>query len=445
MGLSPGTSITGFPPGIITGTQYVAEAVSVAAQADSVIAYNNAVSQTPASLVATELGGTTKIAGIYNSADGTFGITGTLTLDALGDPDAVFIFQTNSTLITAGNSNIILTNEAQACNVFWQVGSSATLGTNSAFEGNILALTSVTLNTGASVNGRILAQNGAVTLDTNTVSRATCSVIPDPPPADPEPDTDDTSTSTPPSTSPSSSHSSSGSLTHYGCKDTKALNYEYFAGSDPSLCVYSDPTVLPIIATTSTPNFPNTGFPPQEKNFLKNIMNWLMPVNKNIIFPVTEQKSSSQPFRLRIPTIGVDAEVKSLGLDSLGKMDISKDPIFVTWYNLGPRPGETGNAVIAGHYGWLNNQPAVFDNLYKLKKGERIFIENMSTSADEKGSVITFVVREIQIIGGYQNASEVFNSRDEKSHLNLITCGGIWNEFTQNYSERLVIFADKVD
>ena len=69
----------------------------------------------------------------------------------------------------------------------------------------------------------------------------------------------------------------------------------------------------------------------------------------------------------------------------------------------------------------------------------------MSTSADEKGSVITFVVREIQIIGGYQNASEVFNSRDEKSHLNLITCGGIWNEFTQNYSERLVIFADKVD
>jgi hypothetical protein len=124
--------------------------------------------------VPAELGGTTKTAGVYDSADGTFGITGTLTLDAQGDPNAVFIFKTASTLITAGASSVVLVNDAQACNVFWQVGSSATLGTNSTFNGNILALTSITLTTGANVNGRVLARNGAVTLDTNTITKATC-------------------------------------------------------------------------------------------------------------------------------------------------------------------------------------------------------------------------------------------------------------------------------
>ncbi len=180
LGLSPGTSVTGFPPGILNGTQHVANANALQAKNDLVTAYNNAAGQTPVSTVPTELGGTTKTPGIYNSAAGTFGITGTLTLDAAGDPNAVFIFKTASTLITAGSSNVVLANGAQACNIFWQVGSSATLGTNSTFKGNILALTSATLTTGANVEGRVFARNGAVTLDTNTITKATCAAIPPP-------------------------------------------------------------------------------------------------------------------------------------------------------------------------------------------------------------------------------------------------------------------------
>lgn len=181
LGLSPGSAVTGFPPGTLNGTQHVANSTAVQAQTDLTTAYNNAAGQTPVSTVPTELGGTTKTAGVYDSAAGTFGITGTLTLDAQGNANAVFIFKTASTLITAGSSNVVLANGAQACNVFWQVGSSATLGTNSTFKGNILALTSATLTTGANVEGRVLARNGAVTLDTNTITKATCAVPPPPP------------------------------------------------------------------------------------------------------------------------------------------------------------------------------------------------------------------------------------------------------------------------
>ena len=107
---------------------------------------------------------------MYSLAAGTFGITGTLDLDAQGDPNAVFFFQAASTLITASASNVVLVNGAQAANVFWVVGSSATLGTNSTLQGSILALTSITVTTGTTIDGRALARNGAVTLDTNTIT-----------------------------------------------------------------------------------------------------------------------------------------------------------------------------------------------------------------------------------------------------------------------------------
>jgi uncharacterized repeat protein (TIGR01451 family) len=178
LGLSPWSAVTGFPPGIIIGTQHIADATAVLAQTHLTSAYNISSSQTPVSTVATELGGTTKIAGIYDSSAGTFWITGTLTLDALGDPSAVFIFRTASTLITAWASNIALINGAQACNVFWIVGSSATLGTNSIFKGNILAVTSITATTGVTIEWRLLARNGAVTIDNNSITRAVCLIPP---------------------------------------------------------------------------------------------------------------------------------------------------------------------------------------------------------------------------------------------------------------------------
>jgi hypothetical protein len=170
LGLSPGTSVTGFPPGQVNGTTHVADSAAVQAQADLTTAYGNAAARTVSATIPVELGGTTQTPGVYNSAAGTFGITGTLTLDAQGNPDAVFIFQAASTLITAAASRVSLINGAQASNVFWVVGSSATLGTSSTLQGTILALTSITETTGAIVNGRTLARNGAVTLDTNTVN-----------------------------------------------------------------------------------------------------------------------------------------------------------------------------------------------------------------------------------------------------------------------------------
>ncbi|MBL0062356.1 MAG: DUF3494 domain-containing protein [bacterium] len=174
LGLHPGTAVTGFPPGTLNGTEYIAEGVALQAKNDLVTAYDDAAGRLPVTMIATELGGTVHVGGVYNSASGTFGITGTMTLDAQNDPDAVFIFQMESSLITASSSEVMLIGGAQACNVYWQVGSSATLGTNSHFVGSILALTSITVTTGVDVDGRVLARNGAVTLDTDTITVAVC-------------------------------------------------------------------------------------------------------------------------------------------------------------------------------------------------------------------------------------------------------------------------------
>lgn len=170
LGLSPGTSATGFPPGVVNGEIHVGDSVAAQAQADLAIAYDDAAGRTITATISEVLGSTTQTPGVYDSAAGTFGIDGTLTLDAQGDPNAVFIFITVTTLITAANSVVTLVNGARAANVYWVVGSSATLGAGSALQGTVLALTSITATAGATVDGHLLAREGAVTLDTNTVS-----------------------------------------------------------------------------------------------------------------------------------------------------------------------------------------------------------------------------------------------------------------------------------
>jgi hypothetical protein len=175
VGVSPSAAITGFPPGVVvSGALHAADASAANAQAAVTIAYNNLAGQgTTVDLTGQDLGGLVLPAGVYNFATSAQ-LTGTLTLDAAGNPNAVFIFKIGTTLTTAAGSRVLIINTGSACNVFWQVGSSATLGTSTSLQGNVLALTSITATTGASILGRALARNGAVTLDTNTVNAASC-------------------------------------------------------------------------------------------------------------------------------------------------------------------------------------------------------------------------------------------------------------------------------
>jgi LPXTG-motif cell wall-anchored protein len=177
VGVWAGTAITGFPPGIVQppGTIEAGTPVAQQAQADSTSAYLDALGRPLNATTTADLGGLTLVGGVYaGPSKGALQLTGTLTLDGEGDPNSVFIFQTNSSLITASGSSVSLINGAQQCNVFWQVGSSATLGTDSNFVGNILALTSVFVNNGVTVQGRALAQTGEVTLDNDVFTQPLC-------------------------------------------------------------------------------------------------------------------------------------------------------------------------------------------------------------------------------------------------------------------------------
>ena len=149
------------------------DAVTQQAKQDLRVAYDAAAGQSSDGAIAADLGGSRLTPGVYSSAS-SIGLTGELVLDGAGDAGAVFVFQAGSSLTTATASSVRLIGGAQACNVFWQVGSSATLGTASTFRGTLMALTSITVATGVTVDGRVLARNGAVTLDTDTIARPTC-------------------------------------------------------------------------------------------------------------------------------------------------------------------------------------------------------------------------------------------------------------------------------
>lgn len=213
IGVAPGTAVSGIPPLVQTsGTVHVADAVAIQAQADLTTAYNSAAGRTTVTdVTGQDLGGQTFTSGVVEHTSG-MQLTGTVTLDAQGDPSAVFIFKAASTLVTASNSTVSLINGASPCNVYWQVGSSATLGTNTTFVGTVMALTSATLTTGASVQGRILARNGSVTLDTNVINRPSCAAPVTESPSSPVSPTTSTPTATvSPSTTSSSPSATPGS------------------------------------------------------------------------------------------------------------------------------------------------------------------------------------------------------------------------------------------
>jgi hypothetical protein len=181
VGLDPGSSITGFPPGSFTGTEHISDAVSVLAQTATTAASVDASTRTPiVPGTYADLTGDTLTSGVYN-ATSSMALNGALILNGQNDPNSVWIFQAGSTLITGSSASVVFENGAQACNVFWQVTSSATLGTSTDFAGTIIATQSVTLDTGATLEGRALAMNGAVTMDSNTITVPTCEALPPPP------------------------------------------------------------------------------------------------------------------------------------------------------------------------------------------------------------------------------------------------------------------------
>lgn len=170
LGLSPGSSVTGFPPGTVTGTIHAGNATALGAQNAVTTAFNALAGQAcDFDLTGQNLGGLTLIPGVYCFSTSAQ-LTGTLTLNGQGNAGAVWVFQVGSTLTTASGSSVVFSNSGQACGAFWEVGSSATIGTTTSFAGNVLAQISVTLNNGANSAGALFARTGAVTLDNNTVS-----------------------------------------------------------------------------------------------------------------------------------------------------------------------------------------------------------------------------------------------------------------------------------
>lgn len=150
---------------------------------------------------------------------------------------------------------------------------------------------------------------------------------------------------------------------------------------------------------------------------------------------VVGKASSGLPVRLKIPSINVDAAIEYVGFTSKRAMEVPKNTTDVGWFKLGPVPGDRGSAVMDGHVDGENNGAGVFANLYQLKKGDKLYVE------DNKGKSITFVVRESRIYDPGLAEKEVFSSSDS-AHLNLITCDGIWDGVKKSYSKRLVVFTD---
>jgi len=275
LGVSPGSAVIGFPPGIVGGTIHAADAVAAQAQADATTAYTNLAGQAcDTNLTGQDLGGLTLTPGAYcfnTSAQ----LTGILTLDGQGDPNAVFVFQIGSTLTTASGSSVLLINGASECNVFWQVGSSATFGTATAFAGNILALTSNTFNTGASLVGRAIAINGAVTMDANVISSLCTLAAPTPTPTATDTATSTatpTATATPVDTAtPTSTPTPTATATPVDtATPTSTPTPTATLISTPTLTMTptptstSTPTVTPTPTPTSTEEFPNALDPDEE-------------------------------------------------------------------------------------------------------------------------------------------------------------------------------------
>ncbi|MBC7943144.1 class F sortase [Candidatus Saccharibacteria bacterium] len=170
---------------------------------------------------------------------------------------------------------------------------------------------------------------------------------------------------------------------------------------------------------------------------IKAVQSNSVPISINSATIGKQKVKIGVPIKLTIPKISIEADIAYVGVAADGSMDISPNQDDVAWYEYGPRPGDIGSAVIAGHYGSLNGKFSVFSNLSKLEIGDKLQVQ------DHTGLLVAFVVREIRSYDPKADATDIFKSNDGKAHLNLITCEGSWNQAKETYSSRLVIFTDK--
>ncbi len=250
VGLSPGTAIVGFPPAVVLppGIIDAASPTALQAQTDLTSAYVDAAARgVEFTRTNPDLVGQTLIPGVYAAtAKAPLSLSGQLVLDGQNNPNAVFIFQTNSTLITSAASTIALINGASECNVFWEVGSSATLGTGSVFVGNILALTSITVRSAVVVHGRVLARNGAVTLDNDVFTQPSC--------------TPSTATAPPATTAPAATSTTIATATTAPSPET-TINTPTTTPSAPTPASASETTTSFDVTKITNNSLPSTGTP----------------------------------------------------------------------------------------------------------------------------------------------------------------------------------------
>jgi len=395
LGVSPGSSVTGFPPGIVNapGTIHGPDALAQQAQIDVTTAFN-ALSAQPCTeyLTGQDLGGKTLKHGVYCFSTSAQ-LTKQLTLDAEGDPNAVFIFKIGSTLTTASGSSVVVINSGatgvtkanQICNAYWQVGSSATLGTATEFQGNILAHISITMTTGATLDGRALAQVGAVTLDTNTITIPECEgqILP-------------------------------------------TQNYRPTATSTRTPTPSPTPTKTPAPTATKTPAptatktpavLPNSGFPMGKVSFTSGQRQSVAARTGDVTLNVVRLGLKLEV--VNVPQVNGAWDVSWLSDEQAGHMEGSAFPTL------------KGNSVITAHVWNAYNEAGPFHNLKDLRYPDEIQIEAF-------GHVYTYLVINNFLIEPNDLKSPFVKKND--TWVTLMTCED-YNASTETYASRRLVRA----
>ena len=448
LGISPGnaSSVTGFPPGSFTGTLHAADALAGQAQIDATAAYNNLAGQVCdfGPFGPTDLAGQTLVPGVYCfSSSVQISVGGILTLNALGDPNAVWVFKAGSTLTTLPGASVVYINSGglPLCNVYWQVGSSATLGTTTTFVGTIIAAHDITLTTGATVLGNVLARgvaaDGAVTLDTNTVTIPVCAA----PTAIPTDTPTNTPTNTPTSTLPPSTMTAITTATNTAIVATNtaitatntaiAATNTAITATNTAIAATQTATALTPLPTNRPPTrtpptsapivLPNTGFAPQHVTVLS-------------AQPADKAYADLGDLWLEIPRLSVQMPIVGVP-QANGTWDVSWLGNQAGWLDGTVFPTWAGNSVLTGHvidsYG--NSGPFVHLNL--LLWGDKVIVHAW-------GVQYVYEVRQVTQVEPGEISSVI--KHEELPWVTLITCR-IYDETSDSYKYRVVVRAVLVE